>query len=123
MLHQIFKKKIRKISQTSTNRIGIWIVAGVLCVDPLEDLERLLGLAALEQELGALREGKEPEPENERRQGAECHEQVPRLEVEVVRLVREVQRHDQPGYYCDWRNKDCLITTIRCSFSSLSSYL
>jgi len=78
-------------------RIGFWIGAGVSRVDPFEHLEGGIGLAALQQKLGALGESEQPQAKHERWQGTERDEEVPGLEVKRLAHDNEVHGDDQPG--------------------------
>lgn len=66
-------------------------------VHVLEHLEGLVGLAALQQELGALREEEQPQRYQDARNRARGHEQVPAGELEVRRDELELHGNDYPG--------------------------
>lgn len=62
-----------------SHRVIVRVIAGVLSVDVLEDVKGVIVVAALHHELGALREGEQPEAEQQRGDAARRDEPIPRV--------------------------------------------
>jgi len=82
-------------------RIRVLGLARVLRVDPFQTLERLVELAALQQEFRALREPGQPQGQQDAGQRAQRQEHVPRRVSEDAERVRGPQRDDAPGDHCE----------------------
>lgn len=84
----------------SSYRIRVLGLARVHRVDPFQTLERLVKLAALQQEFRALREAGQPQGQQDAGQRAQRQEYVPRRVPEHADRVRGLQRDDSPGDHC-----------------------